>query len=127
VMAASAQERTWGFDKDTVYEWNAGGDTVRLANMGLATLTLDSVFAESVQSFWSDVSFNYRSDALLNSYLLEQHAQPHIGINTKIPEAKIATLSAFGIYNMCVLGTASGPSTTNSDTATVKLIFTTIS
>jgi len=61
VMAASAQERTWGFDKDTVYEWNAGGDTVRLQNNGMEMLWIDSLFGEEVSgSPWHHVSYFFR-------------------------------------------------------------------
>lgn len=42
-LVAGAEARGWGFDKDTVYESNPGGDTVRLVNNGADTLRLDSI------------------------------------------------------------------------------------
>src|SRR5690554_1975402 len=59
-MVLVAEARDWGFSKDTVYEWNSGGDTVWLVNSTADALVLNSVIAIDVDtSMWSDTWFNY--------------------------------------------------------------------
>jgi hypothetical protein len=47
-LAAGAQARDWGFDKDTVYEWKAVGDTALLVNNSSQSLLVDSFLVEMV-------------------------------------------------------------------------------
>lgn len=43
-----AQTPTWAFSKDTVYEWEAHGDSVLIANSGTDSLWFDSIALELV-------------------------------------------------------------------------------
>ena len=63
LLATGAVEaRTWGFDKDTVYESQPGGDTLWLINSGPDTLRIDSLFALTLDSlYWGDIGFLYRA------------------------------------------------------------------
>lgn len=71
VTVASAQD--WGFGKDTVYAWRAGGDSVWLVNDGPDTLRVDSLFAEEVDTIgWNGLGFNQGVESGFRGYALEK-------------------------------------------------------
>lgn len=62
VTAVCAQERAWGFDKDTVYEWSPGGDTTLITNTGSTILRFDSLIVERLGGKeWGNLSFEQLS------------------------------------------------------------------
>lgn len=129
-LAAGAEARDWGFDKDTVYEWKAGGDTVGLVNNGADTLRLDSVFAEGMDmAYWADVSFEYQalgppfSEHVFYSYgLIQDFNTAYKMAGDKIPPGQFVLLRQFDVSSGC-LAAASGDPSWTGDTLKVLLRF----
>jgi hypothetical protein len=55
-----AQARTWALSKDTVYEWSAYGDSVRMTNSGSDTLKIDSIGLQLVRPAGTRISLRFR-------------------------------------------------------------------
>lgn len=124
-LAAGAEARDWGFDKDTVYEWKAGGDTVRLVNSGADTLRLDSVFVEALDSSsWGNVGFYHETSTQSSnqSYNLNQFTHPSIKLeNLLIPGGQSDVLRYFRIADAAPTAKLSGASLMEGDTVTARL------
>jgi hypothetical protein len=127
-LAAGAEARDWGFDKDTVYEWKAGGDTVLLVNGGSDTLRLDSVFAEEVDgsTIWGVASFLYdvpESDSPQH-YTLNQFTHRSIKLtNNGIPPTRFVFLRLFDIATSAPTAKFSANLQMVGDTVMVRLRF----
>jgi len=85
-----AQDRTWAFSKDTVYEGQSGTDTmtvdgqkfyfphtnkVAIVNQGVSPLVLDSLYIERVRADFSGLSFSFATyDSTKNGRLSPTYA-----------------------------------------------------
>lgn len=120
-LAASAEARDWGFSKDTVYEWKAGGDTVGLVNNGADTLRLDSVFAEEVNSRnWHYVSLFYRGQ---HGYSVSQwEPSAKVFIDSVSPQS-VLELYRFSVANILAKRSTEPSASAEGDTLRVRLRF----
>lgn len=120
-LAAGAEARSWGFDKDTVYEWNPGGDTVMLVNNGADTLKLDSVFAENVDSsMWGNAGFIYGAiPEDLNQFT---HRSIKLG-GPGTPPGQAGVFRSFRVADAAPTARISATSPLEGDTVMVRLMF----
>jgi hypothetical protein len=58
----NAQARTWALSKDTVYEWSAYGDSVRMTNSGSDTLKIDSIGIELIRPVGTRITLRFRDE-----------------------------------------------------------------
>jgi hypothetical protein len=117
-LAASAHARSWGFDRDTVYEWgDVSTGRAKLVNDGPAALVLDSAFTETLLKPWGELSFALDAGSTFEKIF--RPAFPASALDPVITSGGHASLRTFDVIpSTCTLKIAADSTV---DTVSVRL------
>jgi len=94
-----AQSRTWGFSKDTVYEWAAGGDSVFISNVGTDSLRFDSIGLEMIRPTSTILDIDLQIKAKQDLYFFMRKNEGVISYGGNHPNQVVVPPGQNGVVN----------------------------